>query len=65
MKEMLQMIETVEKEKRSFTPEENKRFSSLEKQIEEIDAEFEKEGVTMEEAIEQLEDIKTRSKQGK
>ena len=62
MKEMLQMIETAEKEKRSFTNEENKRFSSLEKQIEQIDAEFEKEGVTMEEAIEQLEDIKTRSK---
>lgn len=61
MKEMLQMIETVEKEKRSFTEEENKRYSSLEKKLEQIDAEFEKEGLTMDEATEQLEDIKTRS----
>jgi HK97 family phage major capsid protein len=63
MKEMLQMIETAEKEQRSLTSEENKKFSSLEKQLEQIDAEFEKEGLTMEEAVEQLEDIKTRSKQ--
>jgi HK97 family phage major capsid protein len=63
MKTMLEMIETIEKEKRSFTDEESKRYSSLEKQLESIDAEFEKEGLTMDEAVEQLEDIKTRSKQ--
>ena len=63
MNEMLKMIETIEKEKRSFSDEENKRFSSLEKQLEQIDAEFEKEGVTMEEAVGQLEDIQKRLKQ--
>ena len=63
LKEMLEMIETIEDEKRSFTPEENKRFSSLEKKIEQIDSDFEKEGVTFDEAVEQLEDIKTRAKQ--
>ena len=63
MKEMLQMIETAEKEQRSLTSDENKKFSSLEKQLEQIDAEFEKEGLTMDEAVEQLEDIRTRSKQ--
>jgi HK97 family phage major capsid protein len=35
----------------------------LEKELETIDAEFEKEGLTMDEAVEQLEDIKARSKQ--
>jgi HK97 family phage major capsid protein len=63
MKEMLQMIETIETEKRSFSSEEQKKYSVLEKQLEQIDAEFEKEGLTMDEAVEQLEDIKTRSKQ--
>ena len=62
MREMLQMIETAEKENRSLSSEENKRFSALEKQIEQIDADFEKEGLTMEEVEAQLEDIKTRSK---
>jgi HK97 family phage major capsid protein len=63
MEEMLQMIETIEKDKRSFSADEEKKYSSLEKQLEQIDAEFEKEGLTMDEAVEQLEDIKTRSKQ--
>jgi len=63
MKTMLEMIDTAEKNQRSFTPEENKRFSKLEKELENIDSEFEKEGVTMEEAVAELEDIKTRAKQ--
>ena len=61
MKEMLEMIETIEAEKRSFTEDENKKYSSLEKQLNDIDSEFEKEGLTMDEAEEQLEDIKLRS----
>jgi HK97 family phage major capsid protein len=63
MEEMVQMLETMENEKRSFSPEEKKRFSSLEKQVNEIDAEFEKEGLTLEEAIEQLEDVQERTQQ--
>jgi HK97 family phage major capsid protein len=60
LEEMIELIDKVQGEKRSFTPEENKKYASLEKQIEEIDAEFEKEGLTYADAVEQLDDIETR-----
>jgi HK97 family phage major capsid protein len=62
MEEMVQMIDTIQREKRSFSDAEKKKYDSLEKLVEENDAEFEKEGITLEEAIAELDEVNTRMK---
>ena len=58
--EMQEILSSAKKENRSFTTEEDAKFSELEKQVKSVDAELEKHNTNLEELIEQMDDLEQR-----
>lgn len=60
LNEMQTILQTCKQEKRSFDDAENKRFETLEKQVNNIDKEFEKHGTNLQELMDQMDDRERR-----
>ena len=60
LQEMQQILSSAKKENRSFTAEEDTKFSELEKQVKSVDDELEKNNTNLEELIQQMDDLEKR-----